>query len=213
MLVHNHCQGLCVQRSLELLGDKRNLVQHYLTSVPAYPFEEGHEGPDRMYECTRLAARMYSLLVIFPVHHSTAPFGLHTSLLLKELSHFDAANISAQESKLFVWVLVMGAIMAVGTPDRFWFISALRPVASRLRLNSWEDMKALLVTFLWLDLTNDPDGRDVWDEVSMFQNLRKAVPNSTIPLRLSTTSNRSDSNFPAIESKTQAADRTISTIG
>lgn len=153
--------------SVGALTDKRNSTQHRMLSVPRYPYGKSSEAPHQFYESTRLAAEMYCLLCLYPCLPTTAPFDRLATLLRKELSHLDQGNVSYEESKLLVWILVMGAIVAVNTSDRAWFISALSHLSRRLQLESWYDIKSILLTFLWLDMTNDMDGRDVWDEVSL----------------------------------------------
>ena len=130
--------------SLGKLTDKRNHVQHRLASVPAYPYAKC-SGTYQLYESTRLAARMYSLLSVFPSHVSTAPFRQIAALLRIELLHRDPGIFSYGESKLLLWILVLGAIITVGTVDRQWFINALRPLSRRLKLDSWHDMKSILI--------------------------------------------------------------------
>jgi hypothetical protein len=166
VIAYDHCQGTAIH-SVGALTDKRNSTQYRMLSVPRYPYAKRSEAPHQLYESTRLAAEMYCLLCVYPCPPTTAPFDRLATLLRKELSHLDQGNVSSEESKLLVWILVMGAIVTVDTSDRLWFISALSHLSRRLQLESWYDMKSILLTFLWLDMTNDMDGRDVWDEVSL----------------------------------------------
>jgi Fungal specific transcription factor domain len=166
VIAYDHCQGTAMH-SVGALTDKRNSTQYRMLSVPRYPYEKHSEAPHQLYESTRLAAEIYCLLCVYPCPPTTAPFDRLATLLRRELSHLDQRNISFEESRLLVWIFVMGAIVTVDTSDRLWFISALSHLSSRLQLESWYDMKSILVTFLWLDMTNDMDGRDVWDEVSL----------------------------------------------
>jgi hypothetical protein len=164
-LVFNHSEGIKLQ-STGILTDLRNSIQHRLLSLPACPNAHGGNGIYHLYESTRLGAQIYSLLCIYPFPAGPAPFTEAASRLKRELSSLDPRTISYEESKLLLWILVMGAIVTVGTLDRLWFIYALGPVACRLQVESWPDMKSLLLNFLWFSKTNDIDGRDVWDEVS-----------------------------------------------
>jgi hypothetical protein len=63
----------------------------------------------------------------------------------------------------------MGAIVMVGTRRRSWFIAAMSSVSQSLPVDSWDDLKPILTTFLWLNMKNDIDGTDVWEEVSLLQ--------------------------------------------
>lgn len=72
--------------------------------------------------------------------------------------------------------------MTIGTSDRLCFVSALSTVSRSLKLESWQDVKSVLTSFLWLDMTNDIDGRDIWDEV-IFKNsgsTRFSSPSSSV---------------------------------
>ena len=181
-LVFNHSEGIKLQ-STGTLTDLRNSIQHRLLSLPACPSAQGSNGVYHLYESTRLGAQIYSLLCIYPYPAGPAPFVEAASRLKRELSSLDPRTISYEESKLLLWILVMGAIVTVGTFDRPWFIHILGSVAYRLQVESWPDMKSLLLTFLWLSKTNDIDGRDVWDEVSssIFEHSRPVRFSSATP--------------------------------
>ncbi|KAE9370819.1 hypothetical protein N431DRAFT_468834 [Stipitochalara longipes BDJ] len=165
VVVYNHCQGIAIQ-STGTLTDQRNAIQHRILCMPAYPYEQCTRPIYQFYESTRLAAQMYSLLCIYPYPPGPAPFGELANRLRRELAGLDLITMTNQESKLLLWILFMGSIMVLGTPDRFCFVSALSTIAQSLQLESWQDAKSILTTFLWLDMTSDIDGKDVWDEVS-----------------------------------------------
>jgi hypothetical protein len=150
---------------------------------------------------------MYSLLVVLPVNRMTAPFEELAALLVKELSSLDSGKLSDEESKLLLWISVMGAIMTVGTLGRAYFTRQLVPIARRLQLNSWDDMKAILSTFLWLEMTNDVDGIDVWDDISRY-NTDDQDPSSSSsqPFSSSNVTIRTLSNAPALESEARDED-------
>jgi hypothetical protein len=181
VVIYNHCQGISIQ-STGTMTDQRNSIQHRLLCTPAYLYEQCGEGVHQLYECTRLAAQMYSLLCIYPYPPGPAPFEKLALRLRRELSGLDPATITEQESKLLLWILFMGSIMTIGTPDRLCFVSALSTVSRSLNLESWQDVKSVLSTFLWLDMTNDIDGRDIWDEVIFRNNgsTRFSSPSSSI---------------------------------
>ncbi len=120
---------------------------------------------DGMYEVTRLAATIYSLLVIFPISPLTAPFVGLATRLKRELSQLDMCNRSLQESKLLVWILVMGGIAATHSAERMWFVIVLKDISNRMALSTWNDVKGLVQAALWLESTNDADGMALWLEV------------------------------------------------
>jgi hypothetical protein len=94
-----------------------------------------------------------------------APFEELAALLRNEVSVLNTLDLCIEDSKLLVWVLVMGGIAAVDTLERIWFVSMLREVVGAVDIGSWEEMRDLLGGFLWLGSANDVDGRVLWEEV------------------------------------------------
>jgi hypothetical protein len=161
VIVYNHSQGIVVQENTGKLADMRNFVQHRLLSLP--PSAKLTAIPDSLYEATRLAALIYSLLVVFPIYGPRAPFAELASQLRFNLSFLDLDR--QKETRLLLWVLVMGSIAGVGSANRMWFVWAVREFASRLKYTSWDEFKKELGRFLWLDITNDRDGRALWEDL------------------------------------------------
>jgi hypothetical protein len=104
----------------------------------------------------------------------------------------------------------MGAIMTLGTLDRFYFISILSTVSSQLQIESWQEMKSILVAFLWLDMTNDIDGRDIWDELNHLSSKHSGstrfnspcpslVPSLDMTIRTRSTSATETEEIPAAD--------------
>jgi len=163
-IVYNHCQGIALQENKAKLADMRNSVQHRLLSLPSA--EKLGTIPYPLYEATRLAALTYSLLVIFPIHGPRAPFAELASQLRFNL----LLDLNRQKpSKHLLWILVIGAIASLNTENRAGFISAVRQFSFRLMIKTWEDLKDVLGCFLWLDITNDADGVNIWQEVESLK--------------------------------------------
>jgi hypothetical protein len=148
-------------------GSTTLVTREFRADPNLYESPNGQVAPIyQFYESARLAAHMYSLLCVYPYPAGPAPFAELAIRLRKELAVLEPGAITDQESKLLLWILFMGAIMTIGTPDRYCFVSALNTVSRSLEVESWQDVKSILATFLWLDMTNDVDGRDIWEEVS-----------------------------------------------
>lgn len=165
VIVYNHCQGIVLQENKAKLADMRNSGQHRLLSLP--PSDKLSTIPNLLYEPTRLAALTYSLLVIFPIYGSRAPFAELASQLRFSLSFLDLNR--QKPSKHFLWILVVGAIASLNTVNRAGFIWEVRQFSSRLMIKTWEDLKDVLGCFLWLDITNDIDGVKIWEEVESLK--------------------------------------------
>jgi hypothetical protein len=160
-IVYSHTQGIDIQENMGKLADMRNFVQHSLLSIP--PSDKLLPAiPDPLYEATRLASLICSLLIVFPIHAPRAPFSELASQLQSNLSFLNSDK--QKETELLLWILVMGAIAGMNTANRIWFVCAIREVASRLRVERWEELRGVLESFLWFGITNDRDGRIVWRE-------------------------------------------------
>lgn len=160
ILVNEHCQGIATQESLAGLADRRNYIQYQTISLPSHP----GKGP---YEATRLATLIYSLLVVFPMAAHEPPFATLATLIREELLTLDLPRSSNEESGLLCWILVLGALVAIGTDERPWFVYSL----SNAFHGTWEDLKRLLEQFLWLGSTSNSDGNTLWAEMIKAQSL------------------------------------------
>jgi hypothetical protein len=176
IMVSDHCQGIRFQDSLADFADRRNYIQHRVMSLPHHPFVQGGAGSGELYEATRIATIIYSLLVVFPISAQTAPFFALATLLRKELLALVLSNRSHEELALITWILVMGCIAAIDTDERSWFVYALNNVSYSLSLVEWGDLKHILNRFLWLDTTNDIDGLSLWLDIT---KLRPLFPQTT----------------------------------
>ena len=74
--------------------------------------------------------------------------------------------------ELLTWVAVMWAIASVGMPERALATIVLLRCVRKLHIDTWEQLQALLSTFLWYPDTNDIDGIEIWDELEQMGLLR-----------------------------------------
>ena len=65
-----------------------------------------------------------------------------------ENSRSDESNSQEEMCKLF-WILVYGAISAVGRLEREWFVESLRSVCGRMEIKSQNDGVEILKRILW----------------------------------------------------------------
>lgn len=186
-MVSEHCQGIRFQDSLADLADRRNYIQHRVMSLPHHPVAQGRAEFGDLYEATRLATVIYSLLVVYPISAQTAPFSTLATLLRRELFVLVLSNRPYEELALISWILVMGCIAAIDTDERSWFVYALNNVSHSLSLVEWDDLKHILKQFLWLDTTNDIDGLSLWTDIAKLRPLF-AHPTPTTPFTNSSTS-------------------------
>jgi hypothetical protein len=96
----------------------------------------------------------------------------------------DFASFWDKAPELLIWMLFMFAIAAVGKPERAWAVAILDRCSRRMRIYNWDSMQALLSEFLWLPITNDFDGMEVWDEIEQsnpFGSVSDTIDDPTTP--------------------------------
>jgi len=117
-----------------------------------------------LYEVTRLATIIFSLLVIFPIAPVAAPFVELATRMREALSKMDTSNLSPDTLRYLVWTVSLGGIAAVGSAERAWFVSMLAKISERIELYDWLMVRELLVSLLWLPSASDSDAMALWAE-------------------------------------------------
>lgn len=168
IIVENYVQGRWMPRTFVTIIDQRNFVQHSLMSLrsrQARP-DMGEMHGDPAYESCRLAVIIYSFLVVFPLPPIIGPLETLTERLQYEISAAPGFKDRKQSTQnLHLWILTMGAIAAIGLPQRSWFLSAMQELMTDMGIQEWEEMRSILMSFLWHPMTNDPDGEDILSEM------------------------------------------------
>ncbi|KIX03592.1 uncharacterized protein Z518_07145 [Rhinocladiella mackenziei CBS 650.93] len=170
--VDDHVEGRPEAQALSALMDERNFVQHNLMLLTPDPSEIRQEHP--MHRLSRLATVIYSLLVVFPLPAVAAPFHQLAHDVRSQLSQLSIQSRWTEAPDLILWITVMGAIAAVGSSDRTWYLSALDRLTRRLNIKTWASLKERLKMFLWFEYTNDSDGLKLWREIEESSVFRMA---------------------------------------
>jgi hypothetical protein len=66
---------------------------------------------------------------------------------------------------LMLWVLMIGARNVFSEEDKVWLHPWLRATMDLCGVGSWEDVSAILHTFLWVDVVHENPGRSIFSEV------------------------------------------------
>lgn len=167
VVVENYVRGRWTPRTSTEIMDQRNYIQHSLMSLPSYRALSADEVyvDEVHYESARLAVIIYSFLVIFPIPPVAGPFETLTRLLRRESEQHILKHARRARLHIQLWILMMGAIASIGLPCRPWFLSELAVYMKMAKIDSWQDLQAILQTFLWHPGTNNVDGLDIWDDV------------------------------------------------
>ena len=161
--VDDYVAGRSIRQPLSTLCDQRNYVQHNLLSLLPAKNTVQLEEPDPFLTVCHLAALLYSFTCVFPI--PAAPFHTLVSRVKHRLSTQGFAAQWEEAPRLLLWILYISGIASVGTADREWFVGTLDRCLRRLKIESWEALREVMLEFLWLPLTNDFDGMDFWDEI------------------------------------------------
>jgi hypothetical protein len=149
------------------MADERNYVQHCLMSLNVDEDPDETEQEHVLYKLCQFSTSIYSLLIVFPLPPTTAPFATLAIQLKEKLSKSGVNALWDQAPQLMLWITLMGAISAIGTSERSWHVSMLVRSTRRLKINSWVEMKECLQDFLWFGSTSDVDGADLWKEIQL----------------------------------------------
>lgn len=155
---------------LSLLADQRNITQHtHLSLPPANQIMSyfSHPSHASTYEASRLAAMIFGVGVVFPIPAKNTPL-LNLALQMQSvLRQPDAAALWSSPATRIVllWALTLGAIAAVDSSARSWYVSVLGDTVRRCGLSSWTGLKNLLQMMLWYDAACDAAGETLWFEI------------------------------------------------
>jgi hypothetical protein len=145
------------------LADERNFVQHNLMLLSPLPPEVQDEHP--LIKLSRLGTVVYSLLAVFPLPAIAAPFHRLACDIKTQLLDPTIQAWWIEASDLILWATVMGAVAAIGHPERQWYLTILDELTRQLGVDNWPSMRERLNMFLWYGYTNDSDGLKLWREI------------------------------------------------
>ena len=131
----------------------RCATQHRVMALPTFDHDTS--------ECCRLAAVVYSLIVVYPLPLVTAPFGKLATLMKAQLRVLDGAEMTTTT----LWAAVMGALAAIGTKERRWFVGFIGGLLEEHNVRQCSDLKAILQSYLWDSSISDFDVQYLWMEV------------------------------------------------
>jgi hypothetical protein len=153
---------------VEYMCDARNWTQHNVMSLPdgAELALLAHEAQQAtLFQAVRHALVVYSLIVVFPLPISSAPFAeLATILgpLVCQLLEFDRA---ASSPSLLLWISSMAALAAIDTPVRASLVASTARLCRELGVSTWEDMQSMLEKYVWSQDISEFDGMSLFLDI------------------------------------------------
>jgi hypothetical protein len=157
VVMEAYCQQSLINPNLVALISRRNAIHHRLLSLPSGA---------TLYECCRLAALIYSTAVLFPLPLSS---GCPRKLVLQIQSVMEGVPLRGLYGcggKFYIWVLFMAGIWAEKMPERPWFIGRLRSLLELEGVFRWNELKSVVMSFLWVSSVCNEGGMNLWDDVA-----------------------------------------------
>ncbi|KKZ65590.1 hypothetical protein EMCG_08579 [[Emmonsia] crescens] len=132
----------------------------------------------KIYEPTRFAAMIYSMLVVFPLPATNRPFPrlcrmMKSALIAAEIESISPNNPNPNRNvhcwsgatEILLWVMMLGTMAARNTPTEDWFVERIRDVVKVVGVRSWEQLKGMMEMVMWMECVCDMGGLAVWNEV------------------------------------------------
>ena len=122
---------------------------------------------DVLVNSIRIAALIYSDMVIFPLPYVTQVKPHLAANLRKALNHPALKVIWYQPaySDILIWALVMEAIAATKTKSRSWFVYRVIDLLDGRGIGDWNKFLSLVKGFLWWDFVCDIPANKLWDDI------------------------------------------------
>lgn len=165
MAVDDYAAGRGSAQNLGLLSEERTLVTHTLLQLTPDMNQPSQPGQE-LFDLVQITAVIYMLLCVFPV--PAAPFQKLVLYIKQQLDSHSFGEEWTQASNLMLWVSCIAGIATTGLDDntRSWFIDVLGRGVRWSGIDSWNMLRdSVLMHFLWLPITNDRDGEDLWEEI------------------------------------------------
>ncbi|PGH15694.1 hypothetical protein AJ79_02288 [Helicocarpus griseus UAMH5409] len=148
------------------------------TSTSQHSHSHPHLPNYNIYEPTRLAAMIYSMLVVFPLPAANRPFPRLCRMTKAALIAADIESISpvnphfnpqtscwSGATDVLFWVLMLGAMAARNTPSEEWFVERARDARLVYGVRSWKQIKGIVEGVMWMDCVCDFWLMGVWGEI------------------------------------------------
>ncbi|KEF60778.1 uncharacterized protein A1O9_02340 [Exophiala aquamarina CBS 119918] len=187
LMVYDTIQSTLLSNRLTWFGfecvcDARNWTQHQLMSLPSSkesPLLTTDIAGTTIFSIVRNALIVYSLIAVFPLPLSTAPFPeLATKLELDIFEVLEDDDENTASTSLLLWASTMGALAAIGTPQRAALVAITARLCEKLLISSWESMQAVLQDYLWSRDISDFDGMFLFLDVQNQMDEQDAVERS-----------------------------------
>lgn len=149
------------------------LYVEYMLHTDRYTPTGQVKGDNSIEGCTRLACLLFHNSAIWSFYPMVAQLLPKPILALRAaLAATIPMGLFALCRDLLIWQLFMGAVCSATLPaERVFFVSELAAAARLQGITSWQEARALLLGFFYVDRVHLPMLRQVWDEVLLQVDL------------------------------------------
>ncbi|MCJ1394402.1 hypothetical protein MMC18_007280, partial [Xylographa bjoerkii] len=113
-------------------------------------------------ETIRLGLLCFSCSVFLQWQHLGMSYS-HLASLFRGCFVRLTATSSQLSPQLVLWLLMAGSVSVFDGSDDVWFTSLLHETIGTCKVESWSEMRDLLISFLWIGLAHDKTGKRVFD--------------------------------------------------
>lgn len=155
----------------------RNAFQHQLLALPAFGGFIGRE--DSVYDACRLAACIYSDMVIFPLPSVAGVKRKLAARLRQTLDCCTAHRCWEINATVMLWIATLGGIAASNTSHRAWYLGKISLCLDFLGIVDCAGYLRSITPFLWWDLVCEDPLRRLWEDLTA-RGLVEAVASVTL---------------------------------
>jgi hypothetical protein len=141
----------------------RNTVQHRLLSLPRRDFILIVDHA--VFEACRLAAMIFSDLVIFPLPSATKVRSRLAGMLRRTLERIAIDYKRNVHGQVLLWTVVVGAAAASDLEEhQSWYRSTLRQYCDTLEVQEWQDLHSIMKRHLWFGQVCNIPAQRLWSQ-------------------------------------------------
>ena len=157
-------QGFCAQINLTVESSGMIPEKDFLKTMASvmYPLLHMTFNCGSRNEAIRLALLSYGF-DIFLQWRATIPYTNLASSYRRCLSGLAMTDEVSPE--LWIWLLTVGGLSVFAPSARSYFRQWLRNHLRDCQVHSWDEMRAILSSFMWIGLVHDRAGKDICDSV------------------------------------------------
>ncbi|GAB1198858.1 hypothetical protein APSETT444_008188 [Aspergillus pseudonomiae] len=128
------------------------------------------KGDANIEGCIRLACLLFHNGTIWEFYPQLGPvFPKPISALRLALATTIPAGFFQMLPEVLIWVLFIGTWSSQLLPERTFFVTELAAAVRRQGIQSWQELRSLLLNFFYVDRVHQAALRGLWDEIQLIR--------------------------------------------